>query len=377
MKRANVGAAAPIRVLHVFGALNPGGVETLVLNVYRCIDRTKIQFDFALTQGVKSLFDDEVVSMGGRAFYFDQSRSLMANLSEIIEVHGPFQAIHSHVYFYSGAILANAARHGIPIRIAHAHNTSFGQVYTLKRKIYEWLMRRMILRYSTVMLGCSTDACRFVFGPNSMNDSRCSILCNGFDVQAFLFCEEDRKRIREEYHLSDRLVVGHVGRFEDQKNHLQLIDQFAAFHKLNPNAALLLVGRGSLMEAVKRKCEHLGIISCVTFAGAQKNPAPYLSAMDIFLFPSLYEGLGSALIEAQANGLHVVTSADVVPKDIDVTGNASFLLLSESPTVWAQTLNSHIGRSNPEHANKLVRSKYDIHVITDTLASIYSKVEQE
>jgi len=374
MNRVNSEEAAPIRVLHVFGALNPGGVETLVLNVYRCIDRKKIQFDFALTQGVKSLFDDEVISMGGRPFYFDQKRSMMANLSEILEKYGPFQAVHSHVYFYSGAILRNAAKHGVPIRIAHAHNTSFGQVYTWKRIAYEWLMRKMILRYATVLLGCSTDACEFVFGPDCMEDPRCSILYNGFDVEAFRFCEEDRKRIREQYSLKDYLVVGHVGRFEDQKNHLQLVEQFAALHKLNADSALLLVGRGSLMEIVRQKCERLGIAERVIFAGAQKNPAPYLSAMDVFLFPSLYEGLGTALIEAQANGLCVVTSADVVPRDIDVTGNAVFVSLKETPEVWARIVRDHYGRKDSDSANELVSEKYEIKIVAESLSLIYSKM---
>ncbi len=361
----------PIRVLHVFGALNPGGVETLVLNVYRCIDKEKIQFDFALTQGVKSMFDDEVVSMGGRPFYFDKKKSMMRNLSEIIESQGPFQALHSHLYFFSGAILQNAKRHGIPVRIAHAHNTSFGQIYSWKRIAYEWLMRKMILRYATVMLGCSTEACEFVFGPGCMDDSRCRILYNGFDVKAFRFNSEDRDRIRSEYKIIDKLVIGHVGRFEDQKNHLQLVDQFAVLHDSRPDAVLLLVGRGSLMDTVKKKCADLGILNAVVFAGAQKNPAPFLSAMDIFIFPSLYEGLGSALIEAQANGLHVVTSADVVPRGIDVTGNASFVALTEPPEVWASEALQHLGRKDAERANNMVGKKYEIRDITEKLSSIY------
>ena len=372
MKSNDNKVEVPIRVLHVFGALNPGGVETLVLNVYRCIDRSKIQFDFALTQGVKSLFDDEVLEMGGRPFYFDQNRSIDSNLSDILENYGPFQAVHSHIYFYSGIILRNAARHGVPVRIAHAHNTSFGQIYTWKRKAYEWLMRRLILHYSTVLLGCSTDACEYVFGSGCMDDPRCSILYNGFDVNAFRFCEEDRNKIRQEYNLTNSLVVGHVGRFEDQKNHMQLVEQFAALHKIQPDTMLLLVGRGSLIDTVRQKCETLGIKDFVVFAGAQKKPAPYLSAMDVFLFPSLYEGLGSALIEAQANGLYVITSADVVPADINVTGNAVFIPLTETPEVWAQEIQSHFGRKNPDIANSKVAEKYEIRVVMKKLASIYS-----
>ena len=236
----------PIRVLHIFGALNPGGVETLVMNVYRCIDRTEVQFDFALTQGVKRLFDDEVIEMGGRIYYFDQKRSIMSNLTEILEKHGPFSAIHSHIYFYSGAVLQNAARHGVPVRIAHAHNQFSGQVYTWRRRAYEWVMRKMMLHYATVLLGCSTTACEYVFGANCLTDPRCSILYNGFDVTAFRYCEEDRRKIREKYNLLDRIVVGHVGWIEASKNHLQMVEQFEALHRLCPNE----IGRASCRERV-------------------------------------------------------------------------------------------------------------------------------
>lgn len=131
------------------------------------------------------------------------------------------------------------------------------------------------------------------------------------------------------------------------------------------------------MDTVRQKCRKLGIEDCVVFAGAQKDPAPYLSAMDVFIFPSLYEGLGSALIEAQANGLHVVTSADVVPGDIDVTGNASFVSLCAPPEVWARTILDNCRRADPEAAGKRVAEKYDIRAITEKLSSIYCDMEQE
>lgn len=363
----------PIRVLHIFGALNPGGVETLVMNLYRNIDREKIQFDFALTEGKKSLFDDEVLSLGGRIFYFNTNKSRMQNLSEIFENNGPFAVIHSHVYFYSGAVLRNAKKHNIPVRIAHAHNTSFGQVYTVKRRAYEWLMRKLILRDSTDMLGCSTDACKFVFGEGCMSDSRCRVLCNGFDVTAFKYDADKGERIRKQYGIDGKLVVGHVGRFEDQKNHKQLVEQFAAIHKEHKNTALLLVGRGSLMDEIKEKCKELGIFNSVVFAGAQKDTPSYYSAMDVFLFPSLYEGLGSVLIEAQANGLHCVTSAKVVPDDVNVTGNVSFVPLEASNEEWAEAVMKAGKRAIDEEINKIVAESYDINKIAGKLCEIYTR----
>ena len=361
----------PIRVLHIFGALNPGGVELLVMNIYRCIDREKIQFDFALTNGVKSFFDDEVLSLGGRIFYFDKSKSMMRNLSQIFETKGPFKVMHSHLYFYSGAILRNAKKHNIPVRIAHAHNTSFGQVYTLKRRAYEWLMRKLILQNATDLLGCSADACKFVFGDDCMNDPRCAVMCNGFDVDAFAYNKQKGDAIRKQYGIEDKLVVGHVGRFEDQKNHTQLVEQFAAIKKRREDAVLLCVGRGSLMTEIREKCERLGISESVIFAGAQKDTPSYYSAMDVFLFPSLYEGLGSVLIEAQANGLRVVTSKTVVPDDIDVTGSATFVPLEASADVWADAVLAASVRITDSSANVKVKELYDIKSVTENLCRIY------
>ena len=361
----------PIRVLHIFGALNPGGVETLVMNIYRCIDREKVQFDFALTEGKKSFFDDEVLSLGGRIFYFDKSKSMQQNLSEIFETKGPFKVMHSHVYFYSGLVLRNAKKHNIPVRIAHAHNTSFGQVYTLKRRAYEWLMRKLILQNATDLLGCSVDACEFVFGEGCMEDSRCSVMCNGFDVEAFKYNEESREKIRKQYGIEGKLVVGHVGRFEDQKNHKQLVEQFAAIYKKRPDAVLLMVGRGSLMDGIKEKCKELGIYDACVFAGAQKDTPSYYSAMDVFLFPSLYEGLGSVLMEAQASGLHVITSKDVVPDEIDVTGNATFVSLDAAAENWADTVLANSDRVINNTANMMVKETYDIKKVTEGLCNIY------
>jgi len=361
----------PIRVLHVFGALNPGGVETLVMNIYRIIDREKIQFDFALTQGKKSLLDEEVLSLGGRCFYFDQSKSIAENLSQLLRERGPFAAVHSHVYFYSGDVLRIAGKHGVPVRIAHAHNTSFGQKYTLKRRVYEWLMRRWILRYATDLMGCSTDACEFVFGKGIMGDKRCHVFYNAFDVAAFVFNKEKADKIKKQYGIEGKFVVGHVGRFETQKNHTQLVEQFAAIRKSRPDSVLLCVGRGSLMDDTRKKCEALGISEAVIFAGAQIDTPSYYSAMDVFLFPSLYEGLGSVLIEAQAAGLFCVTTKDLVPEEINVTGRAAFVPLDAPPEQWADAVLSAPERYKTSSGNKVVKAKYDIRRGAKILCDIY------
>lgn len=264
-----------------------------------------------------------------------------------------------------------ARAHGVPVRIAHAHNTSFGQVYTLKRRVYEWLMRKLIWRNATQLLGCSTDACEFVFGPGCMDDPRCRVLYNGFDVDHFRFDADGRAAVRKQYGLEECFVIGHVGRFEEQKNHRQLIEQFAAICARRPDAMLLCVGRGSLMDEIRAKSETLGISDRVIFAGAQKDTPAYYSAMDVFLFPSLYEGLGSVLIEAQANGLTVITTQTVVPRDVDVTGRAAFVPLEAPAETWAEAVLSAPVRETDGRSAETVKALYDIQSVAQTLCKLY------
>ena len=362
----------PVRVLHMFGALNPGGVETFVMNLYRCIDRDKVQFDFALTQGEKSFFDEEALSMGARLFYYDKNRSLKWNLEKILREQQQYIAVHCHLYFYAGAALQIADRFHVPVRIAHAHNTSFGQKNTLVRRCYEWLMRKMILKHATHLFGCSKDACEFVFGNGIMDDARCRVIHNGFNVEEYRFNKQKRDEIRSEYGIREnQFVVGHVGRFEEQKNHRQLVELFAAICQIDPDAVLMMIGRGSLMDEIKEKCRDYGILDHCIFAGAQKDTPAYYSAMDVFLFPSLYEGLGSVLMEAQANGLNVVTSKTVVPDEIDVTGNATFVPLEASAAVWANAVMNAHRAPNMEMYNRIVFNSYDMNQIAKNMMSVY------
>lgn len=361
----------PIRVLHVLGALNPGGVETFIMNLYRQIDTSIVQFDFALTQGKKSFFDDEVLERGGRIYYFDQNKKISTNLSRVIKNCGPYSAVHSHVYFYSGVVLLIAKMNGVQIRIAHAHNTAFGKRETIIRKSYELIMRKMVLTYATHLLGCSIDACRYVFGTNCMSDPRCNVFYNAFDIFSYVYDSKGRKEIRDMYSISDHFVVGHVGRFEKQKNHMQLVEHFSEFLKLKEDSILLLVGRGRLMDSVHEKCIELGIENNVVFAGAQKNTQPYYSAMDLFLFPSLYEGLGTVLIEAQANGLPCVTTEKEVPYEVDVSGKVTFVPLNSPSAIWARKMLDATFNIENRSCPKKVWENYDIRQTAKTITQIY------
>lgn len=359
----------PIRVLQVFAALDSGGVSNFVMNLYRGMDTEQIQFDFALTAGEKALFDDEVLSRGGRIFYFDSSMDITANLRLILREAGPFQVVHSHVFFFSGLVLAEARKAKVPVRIAHAHNAYTGEVRTFSRGVYEYGMQLMIRLNATHLLGCSEKACRYVFGERIMKDSRASVIPDGIDCDRFAFDPEVRDQVRSEYGLIGKFVVGHVGHFNAAKNHKKILSVFEEVCHQRDDAVLLLVGDGMLEQSVRARVHELGLEDKVIFAGAHRNVECFYQAMDVFLFPSQYEGFGMAMIEAQTSGL-VCVASDVVPKETNADGRVVYLPLDENDSHWAKMLLS-INQSNRSEYQKVVSSIFGIKRVCDLQCEIY------
>lgn len=349
--------SGPIRVLHVFAALDSGGVSNFVMNLYRAVDTEKIQFDFAMTSGKKAFYDEEALSRGARIFYFDTSKSVRKNIRDILKDNS-FDAVHSHVFFYSGLLLLEAKRAHVPLRIAHAHNAHTGESRSLFRLAYEQVMRALIRRYSTVLLGCSEKACRYVFGEGIMSDARVLVLPDGIDCDRFAFRPEVRDEIRKAYRLDGKYVIGHVGHFNAAKNHEKILSVFSEVCRRRNDAALLLVGDGEMESDTRDRVQMLGLADKVVFAGAHRDVERFYQAMDVFLFPSRYEGFGMAMIEAQAGGLACLAS-DVVTQETRMSEAAQYLPLEESSSVWADVLLSLPSRSTDLALNKLSVLKYD------------------
>ena len=358
----------PKRVPHVFAALDSGGVANFVMNTYRRIDREKVQYDFAITSGKQSLMDDEAQALGGRVFYFSPDKSLEDNLEIVLKNEGTFHAVHSHVFFYSGLVLRTAKKCGVPVRIAHAHNAHTGESSSVKRKMYESAMRYLIRNNASVMMGCSEKACKYVFGENCMSDPRAMVMPDGIDCERFAFNEKVREKVRTEYGLTDKFVVGHVGHFNPAKNHEKILSVFAEVCKNKTDAALMLVGDGELEEQVRALAAELKIDDRVVFAGAHKDVENMYQAMDVFLFPSRYEGFGMAMIEAQASGLACVAS-DVVPEDTNADGRAVYLPLNASDGEWADAVLNAEERKSRSAAK--VNAIFGIENTTDMLEKCY------
>ncbi|MCP3030043.1 glycosyltransferase family 1 protein [Halobacillus sp. A1] len=291
----------PLRVLHVVVNMNRGGAETLLMNLYRNIDRTKVQFDFLTCK--PGVFDSEIEDMGGiihRIPYVTDVGHLgykkaLVNFFESQD----YKIVHAHLDKMSGIVLQCAKRSGVPVRIAHSHNTrSEGGIVS---KLYKSFAGSHIKKDATHRFACSHSAAEWLFGRQS---NQTYVLKNGIDNRKFLYSSKDRRDVRAQLNIrDDTFVIGHVGRFNHQKNHEFLLEVFQQFSKVHGNTILLLAGNGVLKKRMEMKSRELGIHEHVNFLGVREDVDKLLQAFDMFLFPSYHEGLPVTLIEAQNAGL--------------------------------------------------------------------------
>ena len=370
----------PIRILHVVGSMNRGGIETWLMHILRNINRDRFQMDFLVHTTEPCSYDEEILALGSKiipCLNQPQPWIYASNFKKILKNNGPYDIVHSHVHHYSGLTLFLAKQAGVPVRIAHSHNnTSSAEAQAgWKRKLYLALMEKSIARYATLGLGASHEAAIDLFGMTWKNDSRWQILYYGLDLTPFRM-QIDKAALRAEFNIpADAFVIGHVGRFEAQKNHQFILQIATEIVKQEPKMRLFLVGVGPLREEVEQNVARLGLKDHVVFAGVRSDvPQLMLSIMDVFLFPSLFEGLGLVLIEAQAAGLVSVLS-DVVPQAADlVCPLIKRLSLSDSASFWAETVlaQKHQAAISQSNALSLVaNSQFNLEVCMEQLTKIY------
>ncbi|WP_138752518.1 glycosyltransferase family 1 protein [Paenibacillus sinopodophylli] len=306
----------PLRILHVVVNMNRGGAETLLMNMYRHIDRSNVQFDFLTCK--EGVFDEEIRSLGGIIYRIPHItevgyRSYMKGLERFFVQHAEYKVIHSHMDKMSGFVLRAASRAAIPVRIAHSHNTrSEGSV---PARLFKWYAGTLVESAATHYVACSSAAATWMF---PRNKKKSTVLPNGIASEQFAFSIETRSRLRRELNIpEDCLVVGHVGRFAHQKNHTQLIDMFCLLQNKKPNSLLVLVGDGPLRTEIERKVSELQLDHKVMFLGVRSNINEMMQAFDAFVFPSHHEGLGIVVIEAQGAGLPCIIS-EHIPAEVDM-----------------------------------------------------------
>lgn len=338
----------PIRVLQVVTIMNRGGLETMLMNYYRRIDRSRVQFDFMVHREEKGHYDEEIIKMGGRIFKMPKIKPgnyqlYFRKLEEFFQTHKEYKVVHSHINENSSFVLRAAKRHGVPCRIAHSHLSDLKLDFKFPFRLYA---RFSMKDYPNKYFACSKNAGKWLFSERVLNTNELVVLNNAVNVKEFKYDADTRKKIREELDIGNELVIGHIGRFNKQKNHDFLIDIFKAVSNVDQDATLLLAGDGHLRRKIEDKVKKLGLQSKVKFLGVRNDVNNLMHAMDIFLFPSLFEGLPVVLVEAQAAGLNCIV-ADTITRESDITGRVEFLSLYEAPETWAKELLS----SSYEHVD--------------------------
>ena len=330
----------PVRVLQVLGGTSLGGAESRVMDSYRHLDRSRIQFDFCVHSQEEGFFDKEIESLGGHIYRVPRFQvvnwlAYRKAWKDLFREHPGYVAVHGHMTSTASIYLPIAKAAGVPLTIAHAR--SAGVDPGLKGAMTRFL-RRNLGKKADVCLTCSRLAGEAVFGKKMVEAGRVTTVPNAIDAREFAFSEKKRKQKRTELGIGGQeFVIGHVGRFGHMKNHAFLLDVFAEICRKVPDSRLLLVGEGGLMDSVREKAASLGLSDRVIFTGNQAQVADFYMAMDFFVFPSIFEGLPGSVIEAQAAGLRCLVS-DSVTDEVLITPLAQARSLSDKASVWAQNV---------------------------------------
>lgn len=373
----------PLRILHLIMTYrevhSAGGVETFLMNVYRKLDRQKLQFDFATTAATTfGIFCDEIHSMGGKIFelkiygntlksrfksFFALRRFLKQNRYTVIHIHST-----APTWQIVGLLAAACA--GVPARIAHSHSDP---VVSSAKRILFGVLRPLVCRLAAERFACSEPAAIHLFGEKAFRSGKVRIIRNGIDIAKFSFNGKVRALCRKELGLGDAFVIGHVGRFVKAKNHVFLLEVFQELLKICPKSILLLIGDGELRGAVEQKARDLGMEESVRFLGERRDVDALYQAMDVFVLPSLDEGLGNVLIEAQAAGLLAICS-DCVPKEAGVTGLLEFVPLEAGARRWAESIAKYINmHGRPKMDDKIEQAGYGSEYAAKLLEAVYAE----
>ena len=350
-----------IRVLHVLGGTSLGGAESRIMDLYRQMDREEIQFDFLVhSSAVRSFredapereaqyYDEEIKQLGGHIYVLPKFKvynylTYKKAIQEFFKRHHEFRVVQGHMTSTAGIYLPIAKRYGIPITAAHARSAGVDRGL---KGIATRILRIKLYKKTDYCFACSALAGASVFGKKQTDEGKVKIIYNAIDAEKYIYQPEKRKLMRKKLEVEGKLVLGHVGRFAPPKNHSYLIEIFASLCGMREDVVLILLGDGPDRSAIEEKCSELGVREKVLFMGNCKQPEDYYQAFDIFLLPSLYEGLPGVLVEAQAAGLRCLVSDDVT-REAQATDLVTYLDIEKPASVWADEIlkQAHYDRSN-------------------------------
>ncbi|NLI55336.1 MAG: glycosyltransferase family 1 protein [Clostridiales bacterium] len=327
----------PVRVAQVMGKMDRGGVEAVVMNYYRALDRERIQFDFFVDETSSFPQRAEIEQLGGVCYLvppYSKPLKYTLTLKKLFRQNG-YVIVHSQINTMGVFPLLAAWLAGVKVRICHNHSTAHRKEGG--RTALKYILRPFTRMLATHWFACGELSALWMYGRRALAAGRVRIMPNAIRLEQYAFSAEDRTAVRAEFHIEqDAFVMGHIGRFACQKNHPFLLCAFQALVRIRPDAVLLLVGEGQLMEEIRALAAKLGIDGSVRFAGARSDANRFYSAMDVFCLPSFYEGLPVVLLEALANGLPCIAS-DLITGELDRYA-VRRLSLDSGAQAWAEAL---------------------------------------
>ena len=370
-----------VHVLVLDTVMDRGGAEAMIMNYMRNINRDIIKFDFLTNRDYRAAYEDEIESLGGKVYhmcpmYPGKFHRYKKEVREFLKEHPEYKIIHSNLEERSYLPLKVAKKMGVPVRISHSHNRPLG---INPKLIVRYYFRFMLKFYNTHMFACGEEAGDWLYGKK--NRDNVTIMNNAVDANQYRYNPEVSKEMKEQLGIEDKKVIGHVGRFFSQKNHGFLIDIFNEIHKKDKDTVLLLVGGGELDDAlknqIKEKVKALGLEDAVQFLGVREDVDRIVQTFDVFLLPSLFEGLPVTMVEAQAAGLPCVIS-DKVPIQCDLTGNVWVVPLEESPEKWADVvLDKAYNFEKRDTYQQIADAGFDIKSQAKWLEEFYVKALEE
>ena len=364
---------APSRVIHNIASLHFGGAQTFIMNIYNNIDREKVQFDFVVIPEERKDLYEVIESMGGRIFVCPRYNgknyfSYCKWWNDFFTEHPEYHVIHGHVRSTAAIYLNIAKKHGL-ITIAHSHSTSNGKgIAAIVRNFLQFPIRNI----ADYLFACSDKAGIWLYGKNAIQKQNYKMIPNGVDLDRFAFNKTIREEMRRKLGINKQtFVVGHIGRFTEPKNHKYLIELFSILKRTNPDCCLLMVGNGELFDDIRRYCEGLNIMDSVIMPGSRADTENFYQAMDVFVFPSLWEGLPVSVVEAQANGLPCLIS-DEITKDVNLTDLVTYLPLHNKEQ-WIKELDTSTLKTHTKvsESNKIKLQVFDSRKVAAELQLFY------
>ena len=348
-----------------------GGAETFLMKIYRNIDKEKYQFDFIVSVKEKGFYNDEIENLDGRIYYVPpKSKSFVKSflgIRKIVKEQKYKYVIRVNEHSLSTLDLIAAKLGGAKMLIMRSSNagTAGGKINKILHRIFKFLPKII----PNVKIAPSSEAACYTFGKKQLNKGKVKILHNAIPYEDFIFNQDIRNKMRKDLKIEDKLVIGHIGRFNEQKNHKFLVDIFEKIKEENKNAILLLVGKGNLENEIKKQVEELNLNDSVIFLGIRKDIPQLLMAMDIYVFPSLYEGMPNTVIEAQATGLKCIVS-DTITKEANITGLVTYVSLTNDINIWKNNILKNYTYKR-EDTSKIFKQKgKDIKDVSDKFINI-------